>query len=83
MLPEMRLLITRGWIFILIGSILLTDEHGYLGFDYILYGSIALILYGANFVLFPAVRMVHELYGDTMSPKTRWVGGGHIDYLIT
>ena len=43
--------------------------------DFVNYTGFAFLIFGCMYLGFPAVRIVHELYGDRLSPKTRFYPG--------
>jgi hypothetical protein len=74
-LPELRYLVTKGPLYILVGTILLIDDYGWPAVDFVNYTGYAYLCYGCTYLAFPAVRIIHELFGDRMSPKTRFYPG--------
>mmetsp|Transcript_32904 Transcript_32904/g.42290 ORF Transcript_32904/g.42290 Transcript_32904/m.42290 type:complete len:923 (+) Transcript_32904:59-2827(+) len=74
-LPELRYLVTKGPVYLFIGTILLVADDGWTPVDFVNYTAYSYICFGAAYLAFPAVRIIHELFGDRLSPKTRFYPG--------
>lgn len=74
-LPELRYLVTKGPLYLLIGTMLLTADDAWPYVNWLNFIGYSYICLGAAYLSFPAVRIVHELYGDRLSPKTRFYPG--------
>ncbi|GAH40418.1 unnamed protein product, partial [marine sediment metagenome] len=69
-LPELRYLVTKGPLYLLVGSVLLIADNEWPARDFVNYTGFAFLIMGCMYLGFPAVRIIHELYGDRLSPKT-------------
>jgi len=74
-LPEVRYLVTKGPMYLLVGTILLVANRDWPSVDFLNYTGYAMLITGTLYLGFPAVRVVHELFGDRLSPKTRFYPG--------
>jgi hypothetical protein len=74
-LPELRYLVTKGPLYILVGTILLVADDKWPKVYFLNFIGYTFLCFGASYLAFPAVRIVHELFGDRLSPKTRFYPG--------
>ena len=74
-LPELRFMVTKGPMYLLVGSVMLIAADSWPAYQFVNDTAYIMLIFGALYLGFPAVRVIHELFGDRLSPKTRFYPG--------